>query len=299
MFARHITGSNPIGPVGREELTARLRADVVRLSVARNIWAQPEANAEVRDELRRRLHDLGYEVHEQSQYHNLIALPAPEQRTTDPLDVVAAHYDSVARTPGADDNASALAVLLELAARAARHRHLLALIAFNAEEEQMLGSAAFVAEYELVGRRHDVTFAGFHVLEMLGFTGPEQRAPTGVAEWLGAYGVEIPERGDFVLLAANANSSFMLERALASAQESGDRPPVFAIGLPEDGDQLIPDLLRSDHGPLWRAGIPAILWTDTAELRNPNYHQPTDTPDTLDYTFLARVCELLTRVIGM
>ena len=52
-------------------------------------------------------------------------------------------------------------------------------------------------------------------------------------------------------------------------------------------------LHRSDHAPFWEAGIPAIMWTDTSEFRNPHYHRETDTPDTLDYDFLAKV----TRVV--
>ena len=50
---------------------------------------------------------------------------------------------------------------------------------------------------------------------------------------------------------------------------------------------------RSDHDPFWRKGIPALMWTDTAEFRNPNYHQPTDIPETLNYGFMAEVTRLL------
>jgi hypothetical protein len=56
---------------------------------------------------------------------------------------------------------------------------------------------------------------------------------------------------------------------------------------------LLPVLARSDHDPFWRAGIPAVMWTDTAEFRNPNYHRATDTPGTLDYDFLQSVTQLL------
>ena len=56
-------------------------------------------------------------------------------------------------------------------------------------------------------------------------------------------------------------------------------------------------LLRSDHAPFWREGIPALMWTDTAEFRDPHYHLPTDTPETLDYEFLARVTRLLVHAV--
>ena len=58
-------------------------------------------------------------------------------------------------------------------------------------------------------------------------------------------------------------------------------------------ERLLFDLLRSDHVPFWKRGIPALMWTDTANFRNPNYHQGSDTPDTLDYAFMTRVCLLL------
>ena len=52
-------------------------------------------------------------------------------------------------------------------------------------------------------------------------------------------------------------------------------------------------LLRSDHSPFWRAGVPAMMWTDTSEFRNANYHLPSDTPDTLDYGFMKQVTQLM------
>ena len=57
--------------------------------------------------------------------------------------------------------------------------------------------------------------------------------------------------------------------------------------------QAAPNVLRSDHAPFWKAGIPALMWTDTAEFRNPHYHRESDTPDTLDYAFMAEVARIL------
>jgi hypothetical protein len=58
-----------------------------------------------------------------------------------------------------------------------------------------------------------------------------------------------------------------------------------------------PHVLRSDHAPFWERGRPALMWTDTAEFRNPHYHRPTDTPDTLDYDFMAGVTRLLIHAV--
>jgi hypothetical protein len=298
MLARILPPSGPTS--GLESLLARLRADVERLSVPRHIWQQPEANAQTREHLAERLRALGYRVHEQGEHRNLVALPPSLPAKRMPVPALAAHYDSVAATPGADDNASALAVLLELARRCAEARRPLVVLAFNGEEEQMLGSGEFVAGYEILGQRHGFELEVVHVLEMVGFTGERQSLPPAGEELLKSAGLELPERGDFVLLAANGDSRPMLEQILAAAGRDGTlTPALLALCLPPGGEQLLPDITRSDHAPFWRAGLPAMMWTDTAELRNPNYHAPSDTPDTLDYAFMARVCGLLAATLGL
>jgi hypothetical protein len=105
--------------------------------------------------------------------------------------------------------------------------------------------------------------------------------------------------GDFIGLVGSHASGFLLDRVLAVAACHG--VPVQALYLPnvplEALARVSYHLLRSDHVPFWRMGMPALMWTDTAEFRNPNYHQPTDTPETLDYPFLAEVTRLLTHVV--
>lgn len=120
-----------------------------------------------------------------------------------------------------------------------------------------------------------------------------QRLPPHAALLLESLGQPVPERGDFVLIAANSDSAAMLDRVLTAAQTCEHAPSLLALRLPPGGERAFPDLTRSDHAPFWRAGLPAMMWTDTAELRNPHYHQPSDKPDTLDEQFMARVCALL------
>ena len=105
--------------------------------------------------------------------------------------------------------------------------------------------------------------------------------------------------GDFLAMVGTDRSSGVLDHALDCA---GHRAiPVLGLYLPEGSPGSIrllsPHVFRSDHAPFWRKGIPALMWTDTAEFRNPNYHQPTDTPDTLDYEFMAEVARLLVHVV--
>ena len=111
--------------------------------------------------------------------------------------------------------------------------------------------------------------------------------------------MRVPTVGDFLGLVGTHRSRKVLDRVLTLAGSSA--VPVLGLYLPpvplEVIRRLAPHVLRSDHAPFWEAGIPALMWTDTAEFRNPNYHRPTDTPETLDYEFMAGVARLLIHAI--
>jgi len=106
--------------------------------------------------------------------------------------------------------------------------------------------------------------------------------------------IEISNVGDFLGLLANGNSrsamDFIMERAGAYVPEL----PVSGLNVKLGVEKFFPVLARSDHAPFWDKKIPAVMWTDTSEFRNHNYHRHTDTPDTLNYTFLKRITQLLT-----
>jgi hypothetical protein len=108
----------------------------------------------------------------------------------------------------------------------------------------------------------------------------------------GLPGVLGPDVGDFLALLANRESNAIAEKLLTLAATYVQEPPVLALKLYLGVEKLFGDLLRSDHAPFWEADIPAVMWTDTSEFRNPHYHLPSDTPDTLDYEFLAQVTRL-------
>jgi Zn-dependent M28 family amino/carboxypeptidase len=197
--------------------------------------------------------------------------------------LIGAHYDTVPGTPGADGNASAVAVLLTAAQVIGPHKDL-CYIAFNGEECGFVGSMALVESLGYA-RPEEV-----HILEMVGFTNNarfSQKNPIPM--------VECPEIADFLGLVGTHHSRHVLGHVLACAGCS--RIPVYGLHLPESSLGQIRVLarhaFRSDHDAFWRTDIPALMWTDTAEFRNPNYHQPTDTPDTLDYGFMAEVAKLL------
>lgn len=270
------------------DLTRRLELHVRALARPRHRVAQPLANQQTRERVCDLLSAWGYEVGLQGPYHNVVATPAG---ASGPLPAVCAHCDSVPCTPGADDNASALAVMLEVARLAAAAAAPLTVISFNAEEDNLAGSRDFVASRR-AGKRMELSVA--HVLEMVGFTATEQRLPP-VPRWLLS---SVPTTGDFIGVVANQRSIPYLRQVLEAARKHPHAPPMVGLKAYLGAERLLPDLGRSDHAPFWQAGIPSLMWTDTAEYRNPNYHGPTDTPDTLDYAFMVRVASLLYRTVA-
>ena len=103
-----------------------------------------------------------------------------------------------------------------------------------------------------------------------------------------------PTIGDFIAVVSDGNSFNLGNSFLQSCEESDIDLPSILIGVPLNFEQIrgsLPDLLRSDHAPFWKAHIPALMVTDTANFRNPYYHTPGDTITTLDFDFLLKVAK--------
>ncbi len=190
--------------------------------------------------------------------------------------LVAAHYDTVAVSPGADDNNTGVAVVLELARIFSSHPTplTLQLAFFDQEERGLRGSVAFVTnEPNLENLR------GVIVMDMIGFacyTAGCQRYPEGLP-------VTPPtNRGDFLAVVGDSEHLPLLSTFAKSSQPG--LPSVLTLPVPFKG-MLTPDTLRSDHAPFWYQGIGAVLVSDTANLRTPHYHKPSDKPPTLDRAF--------------
>jgi len=211
-------------------------------------------------------------------YRNVIGRAGPDRNA--PLIILGAHFDSVEGSPGADDNASGVAVLLEAARNLSRMRLRSPVLfcAFNLEELNMIGSTHFAKKLKAAGAR----VKGMVSLEMVGFTSPRQQYPIGL-RWF------YPERGDFIGVIGNWRSHLLLRQFASSMRKVTGLPvetlTVFGNGL------LLPEVRLSDHSPFWDLGYPALLVTDTAFFRNPHYHSPSDTLETLDFAFMANVCE--------
>ncbi len=195
-----------------------------------------------------------------------------------------AHVDSRPDSPGADDNASAVAALLEIArllpTRTVSHPRLnIELVAFDLEENGMLGGSEHVRLIRTSGR----DLRGMVSLEMLGYCDPTPGSQLLPAPLTGMY----PDRGDFIGIVGSRNSGKLLDH-FAQGMATVPDLPVETLLLPDNGESLQVTRL-SDHSPFWDAGYPALMVTDTSFLRNPHYHLPSDTPETLDYAFLTRV----------
>lgn len=225
-----------------------------------------------------------FEAWEQT-YENVIGTK-PAHNSAAPL-ILAAHYDTVMGSPGADDNASSLAVLIEVARRLQRTplARPVQFVAFCLEEEDLLGSRAYVAHLAKTGQ----SLHGAIVLECVGYASEQegsQRTPPGIP-------VAVPSVGNFLALIGN-QASAQLTTTLTQAM--APMIPVVPLIVPGNGEQL-PDTRRSDHTAFWEQGFAAVMVTDTANFRNPHYHRSTDTIDTLNLKFLTSVADAVTNAV--
>ncbi|MEN0063919.1 MAG: M28 family peptidase [Myxococcota bacterium] len=267
------------------EVARWLEEQVRWLSVPRHGVAESSANRRIADDIALAFQSYGYRTTHQGRFRNVLALP----EGPGPFTLVCAHYDTVPGTPGADDNASAVAVMLGLARQRPAQT---AFVAFNREEDGMLGSTDFV---EWLAEPGGPSFSAIHVLEMVGYTDPRpgsQRVPYPIPRML------VPrDTGDFIAIVGIGAGWSLAGDVRRAAKGSMGVPPVLTLQAPLGLLGWAPDLGRSDHFPFIQARLPAVMWTDTAEFRTPHYHRPTDTPQTLDVTFMAEVLELLRQTV--
>ena len=193
--------------------------------------------------------------------------------------LIGAHYDSVIGSIGADDNATGVAVLLEMAKYFSCNgaNSPIRFVAFDLEEYGCLGSFAYAQELH----RQSLPLRLVLSLEMLGYcdrTPNSQSYPTPL-QYI------YPSVGDFIALVGNNKALWDMLHIHRSIKKH-----VNCQWLPAGRKgSLVPDTRRSDHAPFWDCGYKAIMVTDTANMRNPYYHQPTDTIETIDLDFLTNV----------
>ena len=212
-------------------------------------------------------------------YKNIVA---EKKGRTSPNRVIilGAHYDTVPGSPGADDNASAIAVLLEVARKiqAVQLEFTVRAIAFSLEEYNFVGSTHYVESL----KKREEKILGMISLEMVGFTGQRQSYPPYLNPKY------YPNVGDFIAIIGNERSKELLEKVCQSFKTHIPRLPLEFLIVPGNGEGM-EEVRLSDHSPFWDEGFPALMVTDTSFLRNPNYHLPSDRMETLDFEFMQKV----------
>ncbi|MFC1611867.1 M28 family peptidase [Myxococcota bacterium] len=209
----------------------------------------------------------------------------------DEIVVVGAHYDSVSTTPGADDNASGVAVLLALARALADQplERTLKLVAFANEEppffqSEEMGSWVYAQRAK---QRNDEIVAMLSI-ESVGYFVDEPESQ----QYPFPFSLFYPSTGDFIAFVGNLGSVSLVRDCTRVFRSTGQ---LSSEGAAVPG--WIPGVGWSDHWAFWKAGFDAVMVTDTAPFRNPNYHLEGDTPDTLDYERMARLTNGLDQVV--
>jgi len=247
--------------------------------------AHPEALMEAADYIERHLREAGGEVALQDYqvdgetYRNVSAFfgPGDGRRL-----VVGAHYDVCGHMPGADDNASGVAVLLELAERLGEDppRGRVELVAYSLEEPPHYATPAMgSAQHAQALKQAGVELRGMLCLEMLGYFSDEpdsQRYPSAALARL------YPSTGNFVAVVGRGQDAELVHAVHAAMAEASELPAMKLVASSLLGG-LTSGIDLSDHRNYWEAGYTATMITDTAFMRNPHYHEKGDTPETLDY----------------
>ena len=267
-------------------LQQRLREHLQQVAQPRDPDWSPLGHRQVEQYVQKQLSECGpvepFPFEANGCQHRNWILKLPGSRSGRQPILIGAHFDAAPATPGADDNASGIAVLLELA------RHFAAnpapsplwLVAFDLEERGMVGSGAYAQFLQ----RQRQSLRLMLSLEMLGYRDPtpgSQRYPAGLEKLY-------PNRGDYIGLIGNWPTWGDLLKLQRDFQKVGI--PCCWLLAGQRG-LILPATRLSDHSPFWDAGYPAVMVTDTAFLRNPHYHKPSDTLETLDQDFLTGVCQ--------
>jgi hypothetical protein len=295
---RSFQGALPALQPHEQGIAAELRGHVHKLAGdigERNVW-RPDAYAAAAQYISGEFAALGYAVEAQeyqllgTDCRNLAAQTAAAGPDSDVL-VVGAHYDSFRGCPAANDNASGVAALLVLARQLAGHalQRPVRFVAFANEEKPFFSTDDMGSlRYARACRERGERLAGMIALDCFGYYSEQpqsQRYPS-------PFGWYSPGTGNFVQFTGNLASRAFLHDVVGAFRKHG-RFPSRAAALPE----FVWEAGYSDHWSFWHCGYPAIIVTDTALFRYPQYHSPDDTPDRVDYDRLARVVAGLKRAL--
>ena len=292
--------SGPLPPLTPEEEALRAGLERHVRALAGDIG---ERSDDTYDNVRRAatyiegaLRALGYEVRSQEftaegrAYRNLEAA-LPGDSTPEEIVILGAHYDTAEDAPGADDNASVVAAVLELArvfARSPRVRTVRFVFFPNEEPPSFATADMGSRHYARAARARGDRIVAMLSIESIGYYDTE----AGSQRYPFPLNLAYPDVGDFIGFVSNLKSRGLLHRAIGAFRARA-RFPTQGAAAPA----WVPGIWWSDHWSFWREGYPAIMISDTAPYRNPFYHTPGDTPGTLDYARTARVVDGLVYVV--
>jgi Zn-dependent M28 family amino/carboxypeptidase len=285
-------------PAASDTLEARLRRHVEKLAgeIGERHVLRPQALHEAERYITAALRAAGHTVVRQNyeaqgvDCANLEITIAGTRRSAQ-IVLAGAHYDTVPGSPGADDNASGVAAILELARLLveARPERTIKLVAFVNEEPPFFFWGEMGSQvYAHAARQRNEDIRLMISLEMLGYYRDEPGSQTYPPLFRHFH----PDRGNFIAFVSNLRSGRVMRRAAQVFRRHSDFPLETTATF-----GWIPGVGWSDHLSFWRAGYRAFMCTDTAFFRNPYYHSAQDTPDKLDYSRLAQLTRGLARML--
>ncbi len=277
-------------PVDKE----RLRKDVQTLAAmvpprnAKNVASLDKSAEYILEEFRKTggRTEIQRFTQDGKEYRNVICSFGPEAGERI---IVGAHYDVQGDQPGADDNASGVAGLLELSrlvqSLKAELKYRVDFVAYTLEEGQ-LSKHPFARHYGSYIHAGSLAQAGISVramicLEMIGYFSDRshsQKYPLFFLRWF------YPDKGNFIAVVGKWGQGSLVEKVKESLAAPSQVPVESLTAM-----SLVPGVSFSDHQSYWKFNYPAVMITDSAFYRNKNYHKPGDTADTLDYDRMAEV----------
>lgn len=270
------------------DLKERLRSHLNELVRERDPYFATQGHFYVQQYIRQHFEQCGdveyhdFKVNGRTHTNWILNIAAAKHQNRPPI-LIGAHYDAVPGTPGADDNATGVAVLLEMAKAFSEQpaRYPIRLVAFDLEE--IFTQSDTFGNVQYAQSLHNQPLRLMIALESIGYCSEEpnsQQYPAGLDRFY-------PNQGNFIALIGNLPTVFDMMRLSRRIRRSGVGAEWLPAGMK---GRIVPDTRRGDHAAFWDRGYRAIMVTDTANLRNPNYHKPSDRIDTLNLNFLTRVC---------
>jgi len=277
ILAALLIGLIALPMVSADKLAQRLEEHVVELSEnigERNVYLPTKLEAAAKY-IEKQFKKAGYAVNVQNYtargriFKNLEV----EKKGNDEIIIIGAHYDTNKGTPGADDNGSGIAVLLELAklVKNATFTKTVRFVAFSTEEVPSFKTST-MGSYIYAKQAKEENIVAMISLEMLGYYSDEK----GSQHYPLWYGIGRSKKGNFIGVVSNFRSRHLKDQVANALKPHLPVESAWGFGF-------IPGFDWSDHWSFWQFNYPAIMITDTALYRNPHYHGSTDTPETLDY----------------